>query len=262
MSLQLQQPDRVLAHCQEFIRQTFIQAGKTQAVVAVSGGIDSALSLTLTVKALGADQVTPLFLPYDNQSTADSQLICEFNQIPQANWRTVNIQPVVKQFIQALPGVDQDQVRLGNIMARSRMIVVYDFAKAQNALVVGTENKSEHYLGYFTRFGDAASDLEPITHFYKTQVRQLVHYLNLPDILVTKAPSAGLWPDQTDETHMGFTYQQADLVLEQLIDEGKLPQDINVEGISTETINNVTSWVTAMAFKRQVPYVPSAATAK
>lgn len=260
MLLHLHDPQAAVDEIIHFIQHTFAENDKDQAVIAVSGGIDSALSLALTVKALGANRVTPLFLPYARQSIADSELIAQHVQIPAERWMTVNIQSTVDALCQQLglePGSTNqlDKVRVGNVMARARMMVVFDTAKKHNALVCGTENKSEHFLGYFTRFGDAASDLEPISRLYKTQVRQLAAYLELPAQFLTKAPSAGLWEDQTDETEMGFSYEQADQVLYYLIDEAYKPEAIVVPGITPEVVQSVTAQVAAMRFKLHVPYM-------
>lgn len=258
--LQLTDPQTKVDELVAFIKHTFEENNKTHAVVAVSGGIDSALSLSLTVMALGAENVTPVLLPYDQQSVEDSELILQHHHISESQWVKVNIRNAVNtvcEQLQLSPKTKdpQEKIRVGNIMARQRMVVVYDTAKSLNALVCGTENKSEHYLGYFTRFGDAASDLEPIASLYKTQVRQLAEFLQLPPQFLTKAPSAGLWEDQTDETEMGFSYEQADQVLHYLIDEAFKPEEIVIEGVSDSTVKKVTSQVAAMRFKLNVPYM-------
>jgi NAD+ synthase len=129
------------------------------------------------------------------------------------------------------------------------MIVVFDTAKRLDALVCGTENKSEHYLGYFTRFGDSASDIEPICNLYKTQVRELVVALGLPKVFLEKAPSAGLWAGQTDEQEMGFSYEDADRALAILLGESS-------EQIDPTTLSKVKKVMTAQAFKLEVPYHP------
>jgi NAD+ synthase len=234
-----------------FLQESFQHTQKNNAVIATSGGIDSALSLTLLAQSLPLENIYPVFLPYGDQNMNDAYLAAKFNQIPDENWQTINIKPMTDLFIDQLKINDQDSIRLGNIKARVRMICLFDFAKKINALVVGTENKSEKYLGYFTRFGDAASDLEPIEHIYKTQVRQLAKFLRIPDQLIEKAPSAELWSGQTDEQEMGFTYEAADLILEQLIDEQKKADQIDED---REIIQKVLTRVQAMAFKQQVPY--------
>ena len=228
-----------------FLKKVFTDHQKTKAVIAVSGGIDSALSTTLLVQALGKDNVFPLFLPYRDQSIADSETLATWNHIPKQNWMTINIGPTVDLLAKT---VDARDLRKGNIMARVRMILVFDTAKRLDALVCGTENKSEHYLGYFTRFGDAASDIEPISHLYKTEVRILARELGLPQVFLDKAPSAGLWEGQTDEQEMGFSYEEADSALAVLLGESD-------EKVDTKTLGKVQKVMDKQAFKLQVPYV-------
>lgn len=255
MALTLDHPQQTVDMIISFLQQTYANQGKAKGVIAVSGGIDSALSLTLLVKALGSTNVYPVFLPYGDQSVADSEVMVEFTQIPKENWINLNIKPIVDAVLQTIGTSATDQLRSGNVMARSRMILLYDVAKQRDGLVCGTENKSEKYLGYFTRFGDEASDIEPIQHLYKTQVRQLAQYLNFPAQILTKAPSAGLWQNQTDETELGFSYEVADQVLEQLVDQQKPLAEIIVPGVDLTTIEKIVARVVSNAFKHQVPYV-------
>jgi NAD+ synthase len=272
--LSLNNPQQTVDQIVTFLKETFVRTNKSKVVIAISGGIDSALSVSLLSKALPVTQIYPFFLPYQDQSIADSELICEFNQIPRPNWQEINIKQMVDSFLDNLKlnsraelelvdsqegrdsGQISDRVRIGNIMARSRMIVIYDLAKKIDALVCGTENKSEKYLGYFSRFGDEASDIEPIAHLYKTQVRQLANFLNLPQIFVSKAPSAGLWNGQTDEQDLGFSYDQADQVLYYFIDQHKTEQQV-VEicsNMDPASIKKIIYQVQSMAFKHKVPY--------
>lgn len=243
----------------EFIKNTFVKCNKNFGVIAVSGGIDSAVSLNLLVQALGKDKVTTLLMPYAGQDMGDAELALDFCQIPKENRKKINIQPLVDQLanLSADNGIQSNsdkQKRLGNIMARVRMTILYDWAAKLDALVCGTENKSERYLGYFTRFGDQASDLEPIAHLYKTQVLALAKYMNLPERLITKPPSAELWPNQTDETELGFTYAQADLVLQRLVDDKIPAENIVLENVDPETVQKIINRVGSQAFKQQVPY--------
>jgi len=134
------------------------------------------------------------------------------------------------------------------------MIIIFDQTKKLDALVCGTENKSEKYLGYFTRFGDEASDLEPIQHLYKTQVWQLAKDLNIPQQFISKAPTAGLWDGQTDEQELGFSYSQADEVLKQFIDENKKPDEIKIDGIEKKIVRKIVKQVQSQKFKLEVPY--------
>jgi NAD+ synthase len=270
MNVTLENPSQTVDTIVTFLVTTFQTNHKVKVAVAVSGGIDSAVSLTLCTRAFGADKVIPVFLPHQDQSVVDSQAIATFNQIPESQWRQINIEPVVAGFTEAAE--TQDQYRLGNAMARARMILLYDIAKEADALVCGTENKSEKYLGYFTRFGDEASDIEPIQHLYKTQVRQLAEHLKLPEQFLSKSPSAGLWQDQTDQDELGFSYQAADQVLQLYIDQN-LRQEFSTSGkntpadlvavtdeistrldLSPEITQQVIARVEQMWFKQVVPY--------
>lgn len=267
----------------KFIHDTFANAGFTEAVIAVSGGIDSALSCALTVKALGANHVYPLFLPYGNlnqKGVEDGKLVTSFLKIPQKNIQTINIQPMVDMFFSVchpelgsgsqdhnpsrtsiapkmLKQVQHDiQVRKGNIMARVRMIVVYDQAKKRKALVVGTENKTEHYLGYYTRFGDEASDLEPLRNLYKTQVYKMARELGIPEPILTKAPTAGLWEGQTDEGEFGFSYKEADEILVLYFDQEKTIEEIIGLGNKKDVVDAVIGRVSRNNFKHHLPFTP------
>jgi len=236
----------------DFIRQTFTRQKKEKAVIAVSGGIDSAVSLTLAVKALGAENVFPLFLPYDKQLFIDSEIISAWNDIPIENTQTTNIHSMVQAIAKTLGA--EEQLSLGNIMARVRMIAVYERARQLDEVAIGTENKSEKYLGYFTRFGDEASDLEPLQHLYKTQVRELAEFLELPKIFSQKAPTAGLWQGQTDEEELGFSYEVADKVLIELIDKKITAKNIVIPDITPELVQKVAKRVASQRFKLEVPY--------
>jgi|SRR5579859_344739 len=255
--LQISDPQKVVDQITVFLQRTFAEQKKSRAVVAVSGGIDSALSLTLVTRALGTKNVTGVLMPHHLQPMHDAHAIVEFLQLPTENRLEVDILPMVDAFSHALGVRETDVVRRGNLKARCRMICAYDVAKRLGGLVCGTENKSEHYLGYFTRFGDAASDVEPIASLYKTQVRQLAAFLGLPSVFLEKAPSAGLWLGQTDEAEMGFSYEQADKVLYELVDLGRLASDLLVApplGIPRDIAQKVLAQVEAMNFKLKVPY--------
>lgn len=266
MTLPATSSAKMIDRITDFIVDTYARAGKKQGIIAVSGGIDSAVSLTLLCKALKPQNVWVLFLPYQNQSVKDSEAIAAVNRVPKSHWRTISIDNLVDSFeqtVEASGAAPLTPLRLGNAMARARMLLLFDAAKELDALVCGTENKSEKYLAYFTRFGDEASDLEPIQHLYKTQVRQLAQELNLPEQFITKAPSAGLWPDQTDEAEFGFSYAQADAVIEAYLQQAgqvdqitqllavTISQQTNIE---LPTVEAILQRVKNYDFKHQVPY--------
>lgn len=249
-----------------FVKNTVTSAGFSRVVVAVSGGVDSATAATLAVAALGPGNVFALSLPYQDwhtESELRTRRLLNQLQIPKLHIREMDIAPMVEAFVRAVDlrnqsahgpfGDDPTDLRLGNIMARVRMIALFDHAKYLSALVLGTENKSEHYLGYFTRFGDEASDLEPLRNLYKTEVYQLAEHLGVPKEICDAAPTAGLWQGQTDEGQFGFTYKTADEILYGLHDAGLAPQDLIQRGVDANEIEQVQSWAARMAFKHDLP---------
>lgn len=258
--LQLQNPRETYNAIVTFIARTLNEQDKSSVVVAVSGGIDSAVSVSAAVHAVGASAVYPVLLPYGSQDMQDAAELLMQLEIPRSNTTKLSIDSVVHSAAQTLglhsnPRSQKNKHRLGNIMARARMILVYDSAAKRDALVCGTENKSEKYLGYFTRFGDEASDIEPLQHLYKTQVRQIAAEIGLPGVFLNKAPSAGLWKNQTDETELGFTYEEADAVLSLYVDEQLgLAKIISQTGIPKKTVQAVIARVTSQSFKHRVPY--------
>ena len=245
----------------QFIKQAFTNSGLDQALVGVSGGIDSGVVLSLLTNVLPIDNIHPILMPYENQDMQDAYLVCNALGFSSEMISVINIEPIVRAVGETL-GENLSSLRTGNIMARSRMMVLFDQAKKHGALVVGTENKTENVLGYFTRFGDSASDLEPIANLYKTDVRQLARDLKLPEEIVNKPPSAGLWAGQTDETEFGFSYDQADELLGQLenqaINRGVKIIQIVKEELSKEIDDAVRKKILKRVndnwFKQEVPY--------
>ncbi|RJR14815.1 NAD+ synthase [Candidatus Microgenomates bacterium] len=255
----------------DFIKTTVSHAGFTDVIVAVSGGVDSAVSISLAVRALGAEHVHALLLPYKDwhdEAKTHAHTLLKQLQLPQDQIHEVDIAPLVHEFENCLEfgtclpageagNLEFTRVRIGNVMARVRMIVLFDYAKKLGCLVQGTENKSEHYLGYFTRFGDEASDLEPLRTLYKSEVYQLAKQLQVPQEIIQKPASAGLWQDQTDEGQFGFTYAQADEVLYLHFDQ-KLPlgEIATQTKLDNELVNKILSWCASMDFKHSVPHLP------
>lgn len=234
----------------EFLKKIFEKTGKKNAVIAWSGGIDSTTSLFLLAKVLPLENITVLHLPFEISHDGEFAVIAEVLNTPPSQFHIVSIRQMV-EVAKANLDID-DPIRLGNVMARMRMIVIYDYAKKMDALVCGTENKTEELLGYFTRFGDAASDIEPIRHLFKTQVYALAKELGVPETFITRSPSAELWKGQTDEGEFGFTYQQADEILFRYFVKKMSIQKIEQEGF--KNVEKIIGLVIRNAFKHEVPY--------
>lgn len=231
-----------------FLKKTFKEQKINKAVLGLSGGIDSTVVLYLLKKVLPLQSIFVVQMDYNPRKELDIDL---------KGINTINVP--IKKIIDEFEVVDK--IRFGNIMARVRMIILFDLAKQLNALVCGTENKSERLLGYFTRFGDAASDIEPLSHLYKTQVRQLAGYLEVPKNIINQSPTAGLWDGQTDEKEFGFTYKEADQVLYLINDPtfakasaGKRSQDINLIKKEFKNAEKIISRMKKNQFKLKTPY--------
>jgi NAD+ synthase len=234
-----------------FIRSEVTRVGYSRAVIGLSGGIDSALSFALAVEALGRENVLGVRMPY-KASSADSlehagMLIEQFG----TESETVEITDMVEPFFRMDP--EMSRQRKGNIMARQRMIVLYDCSETFKALVVGTSNKTEILLGYSTLWGDMASALNPIGDLYKTQVRQLARALGIPVAIIDKPPSADLWTGQTDEGELGFTYEEADKLLYLLVDQRYSARELIEEGFDEKFVHLVLNRVRRNQFKRMMP---------
>ncbi|MDE2025418.1 MAG: NAD+ synthase [Patescibacteria group bacterium] len=240
-----------------WIAETVKNAEFANVVIGLSGGIDSALSTTLAVSALGSDHVYPLLLPYKDMHTkalSDAVDVIQFLKIPTEHVTQIDIAESVDATLTHMKNIDD--IRRGNVMARVRMIYLFDFAKKYTALVCGTENKTEHYLGYFTRFGDEASDIEPIRNLYKTEVWEMAKELGISQQIIEKAPTAGLWEGQTDEKELGFSYQEADTVLRYYFDEHLTFEQINAKKVVREqTISAILERVRKNEFKHALPYI-------
>lgn len=234
-----------------FIRSETKRAGFIKAVIGVSGGLDSSLSCFLAAEALGGENVLALRMPYktSSQDSYDhAQLVIDATGVQTADIPVTNIADgLISQF------PDMPKVRQGNIMARCRMIVLYDQSVVFNGLVVGTGNKTEILLGYTTLYGDSACAFNPIGDLYKTQVRQLAKDMGIPQVIIDKAPTADLWKGQTDEGELGFTYAEVDKLLYLLVDERYTPEESVEAGFKRDFVDQVVSRVHRYHFKRVMP---------
>lgn len=237
----------------EFIRAQLRQAGFDKAVLGLSGGIDSALVAYLVAEAIGADKLLTIMMPY-RTSSPDSQGDAEavVRQLGCAT-ELVEITPMVDGYFEADGRRDAAPLRRGNLMARARMMVLYDHSVTWRGLVVGTGNKTEALIGYTTLFGDSACAFNPIGDLYKSQVRQLSAAIGVPDAIIRKAPSADLWPGQTDESEVGFSYAEVDRILFRLVDKRRSIDEVVADGFERALVERVDRMVTGAEFKRQVP---------
>ena len=234
-----------------FIRSEITRMGFSRAVIGLSGGIDSAVSCFLAAEAVGGENVLAVRMPYRTSSAdslEDAQKVIEAAGVQSL---TVEITPMVEPLFQRFS--DMDNMRRGNIMARQRMIILYDQSAAFNGLVVGTGNKTEILLGYTTLYGDSACALNPIGDLYKTQLRQLAEALGVPESIRRKAPSADLWAGQTDEGELGYTYAEVDRLLYLLVDQRYTPQECIEAGFEPSFVHRVVERMRRNQFKRILP---------
>jgi NAD+ synthase len=239
---------RVIA---EFIRGQLRQAGFERLVLGLSGGIDSALVAFLSAEAIGAERLLCVLMPYKTSSEAslvDARSVVE--RLGCAS-EVVEISPMVDAYFAADP--DATPLRRGNYMARQRMAVLYDRSVTWGGLVVGTGNKTESLIGYTTLFGDSACAFNPIGDLYKSQVRQVSLDIGVPEAIIRKAPSADLWPGQTDETEAGFSYPVLDRLLFWRIDKRRSVDEVVALGFDRALVERVDRMVAGAEFKRQVP---------
>jgi NAD+ synthase len=235
----------------QFIRGQLRQAGFERAVLGLSGGIDSALVAYLTAEAIGADKLLCVLMPYRTSSPASRADAEEVVQRLGTASELVDISPMVDAFFANEP--EAAAVRRGNFMARQRMAVLYDRSASWGGLVVGTGNKTESLIGYTTLFGDSACAFNPIGDLYKSQVRQIAAAMGVPDGIITKAPSADLWPGQTDETEADFSYPVLDRLLFWRIDKRRSIDEMVQLGFDRALVERVDRMVATSEFKRQVP---------
>jgi NAD+ synthase len=240
-----------------FIRSQMAQTGFERLVVGLSGGVDSATVAFLAARAVGADNLLAVRMPYRSSSPESETDALRVVEALGCHTERIEITAMVEPMLALLPDGDGAElnVRRGNVMARQRMIVVYDRSVAFDALVAGTSNKTEALLGYGTLHGDMAAAIQPIGDLYKSQLRVIAGHLGVPGEVIAKPPSADLWIGQTDEGELGRTYDALDRALFALVDRRWSVERSVAAGLDRDLVEWVASRVARMEFKRQQPPV-------
>ena len=234
-----------------FIRGQLAQAGFERLVLNLSGGVDSALVAYLGAEAIDPERLLCLMLPYRSSSPASRADAEEVVARLGCASRLIDISPLVDPYFAA--DAEASAVRRGNFMARMRMAVAYDVSVSWGGLVIGTGNKTEALIGYTTLYGDSACVFDPIGDLYKSQVRQMAEAVGVPEAIIAKAPSADLWPGQTDEGEMGLDYAELDRLLYWLVDRRRSPEELAGLGFAPSLVARVERLVAGSEFKRQMP---------
>lgn len=238
----------------QFIREEVTKVGFSKVVLGLSGGIDSALAAYLAVEALGPENVHVICMPYKSsnpESLAHARLCADALGL---ELQVEEITPMADPYFERHPEISAH--RKGNVMARQRMIILFDASAGLPALVLGTSNKTELLLGYGTLHGDLASALNPLGDLYKTQVRQLSRHLGVPEPIISKPPSADLFVGQTDEQDLGYTYEEVDRLLHVLVDERLSDEQIVAMGFDAAMLESVKGRIRRNHFKRKPPILP------
>jgi NAD+ synthase len=250
INLNLELTERILV---DFIREEVRSAGFSKVVLGLSGGIDSAIVAFLAVKALGPENVLGIMMPYKSsskESLEDAQRVIDKTGMRS---KKIEITDMVDAYFAKEP--DISDMRKGNKMARERMTILYDYSAKENALVLGTSNKTEILLGYSTQWGDSASAINPIGDLLKAQIWALSEYMGVPKEIIEKKPSADLWEGQSDEDELGFSYLLADEIITCLVDERYTKEEILELGYSEKVVNSVLWRIKINQYKRKLPLI-------
>lgn len=241
-----------------FIHSEVRRTGRGRVVLGLSGGLDSAVAAALAVRALGAASVIAVVLPHRNSNASSEQDAARVVGALGIVAERIDISAIVDGFLATAgsPG----RVRLGNFMSRTRMALLYDRSEVLGALVLGTSNKTELMLGYGTLHGDLASAVNPLGDLYKTQVQALGKHLRVPASVLRKAPSADLWPGQTDEADLGFTYERVDRLLALLVDSRASRATAIASGFPPSFVDEISRRVVATQYKRRPPVIAKVST--
>ncbi len=245
--------DFISSYLIEFVRQEITKTGLKRAVIGLSGGIDSTVSAYIAKEALGKENVYGILMPYKLSSKDSIEDALKVVRETGINHKIVEITEPADAYFNKFE--EMDKVRRGNVLARMRMITLFDHSQLYQALVVGTSNKTELLLGYGTWYGDMASSLNPIGDLYKNQIYQLARFFNVPESIIKKKPSADLWVGQSDEEELGFSYDEADVILYHLFDLHYSTEEVIKLGFKEELVKGIFERVKRNQFKRLPPII-------
>ena len=235
------------------IRDAIRGTGCKGAVIGLSGGIDSAVVTKLCVNAIGAENVLCIFMPSRVTIVSDYRITSDLCSDWGFEYKILEIQPAIDSLSAILTSSDDTPLDRGNIAARCRMIVLYNLAKKYGRIVLGTSNESEIMMGYFTKFGDGACDIAPLSGMYKTHVRQIAKIIGVPNEIIQRPPTAGLWEGQTDEDDMGITYDTLDMILYSVKLERSDAEISKNTGVSIDKIAEIRKTIEKSEHKRMPP---------
>ena len=240
----------------DFIKSKANEAKTDGIVVGLSGGIDSTLVAYLACEAVGKENVFGIIMPSTTTPTEDKIHGISIAQGLGIEYKEIAIDSILNEFL-FMTRLEEDNLAIGNLKARIRMSIIYYYANHKNYLVSGTGNKSEILIGYFTKHGDGACDIEPIGDLYKTEVYKLSKAMGIPQEIIDKPPRAGLWNNQTDESEIGMTYELLDQILYQYCESDKESEEIAENlNISADDVNMIINKVIRNKHKSEVPGSP------
>jgi NAD+ synthase len=244
----------------EFVQNKVSEANAEGLVVGLSGGIDSTLAAFLACEAVGKENVFGIVMPSTTTPTEDKLHGTAIAQLLGIEYKEIAIDSILNEFL-SVTQIEDDKLAIGNLKARIRMSIIYFYANSKNYLVCGTGNKSEILIGYFTKYGDGACDIEPIGDLYKTNVYELAKFLEVPEEIINKPPRAGLWNNQTDEDEIGMTYELLDKILYRSIDKKIDSKSIADElDIPVDEVDDIITRVERNKHKTEVPESPKKTT--
>ncbi|MDR0900903.1 MAG: NAD+ synthase [Methanobrevibacter sp.] len=263
-----------------FIREIAKKSNTNSFVIGLSGGLDSSVVAYLLKEAIGSENIKGYHLYSETTPKEDTKHAKEIATLLKIEYKEIAIDSISKDFLNILDSLDiikketnhlnenkskiaEEKIAEGNLKARIRMSILYYFANMNNSLVAGTGNKSELLIGYFTKYGDGACDIEPIGHIYKSQLQELAKDWGIPEEIIAKPPRAGLWEDQSDEEEIGFSYEVLDLLLQMIVDEKKdnremrkLLEELAIPLEITE-INSIRKKIAINQHKTEIPPNPN-----